>query len=78
MPIINEIKTAIDAAGDDKKRTSTFHSLILVHAAELEAIGGAEVCRQLGMQEVWRREFSKMISISKRLAELGYSVERQP
>jgi hypothetical protein len=78
MLIINEIKTAIDAAGDDKKRTSTFHSLILVHAHELEKIGAVEACRLLGMQDSWRTEFTKMISISKRFAELGYSVERRP
>jgi hypothetical protein len=74
MPIINEIKAAINASGDEKKRTSTFHSMVLIHAAELDGIGAVEACRLLGMQDAWRTEFSKMISISKRLAELGYAV----
>ncbi len=78
MPLLDELRAVIDSSAVEKKKTSTFHSLVLVHAADLEGIGADEVCRRLGMQKTWETEFSKMISIYKRLAELGYSIQKSP
>jgi len=76
MPILNKIRRALGEARADKKKTATFHSMILIHAAELDGMGSEECCRQLGLQKSYKTEFGKMISASRRLAELGYSVKK--
>ncbi|HLS27515.1 MAG TPA: hypothetical protein VK041_02625 [Opitutales bacterium] len=76
MDLLEDIKAAIDAALSEKKKVSTIHSLVLIHAADLRGLTPREFCRATGLAKSYEIEFTKMIKASERLPELGYAVRR--
>ncbi|MBI5767551.1 MAG: hypothetical protein HZA93_07130 [Verrucomicrobia bacterium] len=77
MQLLEEIRDALRDAEKEKKKTATLHTLVLLHAAELESIEPLEFCRRVHIQETYQTEFRKMIAVSHRLAEFGYDVQKK-
>jgi len=77
MPIIDEIRDALIIAAEEKTKTATLHSLVLIHSRELEKMEPLEFCRLAGITEAYQIEFRKMISASRKLRELGYSIQKK-
>ena len=76
MRNIQSIKTAIQKAVAERKKMSTFHSQVLLHAELLEHVEPEEFCRQVGVPPTYHIEFRKMIAAARRLSELGYSIQK--
>ncbi len=77
MDLIETIKTALDTARDNRTKTATFHSMILIHAKELEDRDALDFCRKVGVEDVWKTEFHKMISAARMLRELGFDITKK-
>ncbi|NOU36534.1 MAG: hypothetical protein HOO88_07170 [Kiritimatiellaceae bacterium] len=77
MDLIDKIKTALDAARDNRTKTATFHSMILIHAKELEDRDALDFCRRVGIEDVWKVEFKRMISAARMLRELGFDITKK-
>lgn len=74
--IIEEFRKALQSAEKEKKKTSMFHSLILLYASELGKISPYEFCERVGLNKAYHIEFRKMIAAANRLAELGYCLKK--
>jgi hypothetical protein len=77
MEIIKIIKLAIQKAAKERKKMSTFHSQVLLHAKLVEHLDPAEFCRDVGVPAAYHIEFRKMIAVAHALSELGYSIQRR-
>jgi hypothetical protein len=76
MQLLDDIRKSVIAAEHDKKKAAMIHSLVLIHAAQLEGVEPLEFCRRVGLQDSYQREFQKMLAASRVLTELGYSVQK--
>jgi hypothetical protein len=74
--LLDEIRAAVHIAAKENKKAAMIHSLVLIHAAELEAVEPVEFCRHIGIPESYRTEFQKMLAAPRVLAGLGYAVQR--
>jgi hypothetical protein len=74
MDLIEEIRQKLQDAEARKKLTATFHALILAHANELEQIDPKIFCEKVGVGDVWKVEFKKMIAAAKMLREHGFDI----
>lgn len=77
MEIIKIIKLAIQKAAKERKKMSTFHSQVLLHAKLLEHLDPVEFCRDVGVPAAYHIEFRKMIAVAHTLSELGYSIQKR-
>ena len=76
IEVVAAIRDAIKSAEKDRKKMATFHSLVLLHAEELQSVSPREFCQQIGVSEAYHIEFRKMISLSHRLTELGFDIQK--
>lgn len=77
MELIETIRQALKHAAEDRKKVATFHSLVLLHASQLEHLDPHEFCRNVGVVDAFHIEFRKMIAAAHRLSELGYSIQKR-
>ena len=78
MDTLAHIKNELLKARPHKKLTATFHSLVLAHADELQHIGPDCFCESVGMTNVWRIEFRKMIAAAQMLKDKGFHITKRP
>jgi hypothetical protein len=77
MPTIDSIRDALILAAESRAKTATLHSLVLIHARELEKVDPLEFCKAVGVPKSYTIEFRKMISASRKLRELGYTIQKK-
>jgi hypothetical protein len=77
MDLIDEFKSALATAGGERQKTAIFHSMVLIHADELEDRDELDFCRRVGIEDVWKIEFRKMILAARMLRELGFQITKQ-
>lgn len=74
--VIATIHDAIESAEKDRKKMATFHSIVLLHAEELESVSPQGFCCEIGFAKAYHIEFRKMISLAHRLTELGFDLQK--
>lgn len=77
MIIIETIKVALQKAQVEKKRMATFHSLILLHADQLEQLDPKAFCQSVGVTDAYHIEFRKMIAVARLFSESGYIIQKR-
>ncbi|WP_411728185.1 hypothetical protein [Methyloglobulus sp.] len=65
MQLLDNIRTALYRAEKEKKKAAILHSLVLIHAIELKNLEPLEFCILLGIHESYKREFLKMLAVSR-------------
>ena len=76
MDVIEQIRQELDLARPERRLSATFHALVLVNADALRDVDPGDFCRQVGVQEVWAREFRKMLAAAGVLRDKGYEITR--
>jgi dihydroorotase len=77
MKIIETIKLTLQKAQEERNKTATFHSLVLLNANLLKDLDPYEFCRSVGVKRTYHIEFRKMIATAHTLSELGYSIQKK-
>ncbi len=72
--LILEIKTELVKAAKERKKTETFHSLVILHADELAEVDPNEFCRRTDLSPPYATEFRKMVAARRRLREMGFNI----
>lgn len=76
MDITTYFRNALERARAERTLTATFHSLVLIHADELEDQEPLSFCLKVGLTEAYQIEFKKMISAARMLRTLGYRISK--
>jgi hypothetical protein len=77
MSIVELFSQELARAEAEHRKMAVFHSLVLIHATELDGHDPLEFCRSVGLTDAYQTEFRKMISVAKLLPELGVALTRK-
>jgi hypothetical protein len=67
--MIDDIKAAVHAAAESKRKIAMFHLQILMHADELEGLDPVAFCKELAVSATYATEFRKMLSLARLMKE---------
>lgn len=69
--MIEEIRQAVHDAALGKQKIAMFHFQVLKNATALESIDAASFCRQIGVPNTYKTEFTKMLSLARIIRQHG-------
>ena len=72
--MIDEIKTAVQAAAGRRQKIAMFHFQVLTNAIKLDGLNAKAFCKEVGVPVSYQTEFQKMISLARLMSELGVSL----
>ena len=72
--LVRDIRSAIESASEPDERTAMFHLQVFLNAGELYDVRARDFCDALGMEEIFRPEYKKMLDLRQLLEKQGYSV----
>jgi hypothetical protein len=69
--MIEEIRQAVHNAALGKQKIAMFHFQVLKNAAALEGVDAASFCREIGVPNTYKTEFTKMLSLARVMRQQG-------
>lgn len=72
--MIDQIRAAVHGAVGGKQKIAMFHFQVLKNAEALEGFDSAAFCREVGVPESYRTEFSKMLGLARLMRERGVTL----
>lgn len=69
--MIEEIRQAVHNAALGKQKIAMFHFQVLKNAAALEGVDPSSFCKEIGVPNTYKTEFSKMLSLSRIMRQQG-------
>jgi len=73
--MIEEIRRAVHDAVLGKQKIAMFHFQVLKNATALESVEAASFCRQIGVPDTYKTEFTKMLSLARIMRQHGVRLE---
>jgi len=69
--MIKEIRQAVQDAALGKQKIAMFHFQVLKNAAALESVDPASFCREIGVPDTYKTEFTKMLGLARIMRQQG-------
>ena len=63
--MIETIRQAVHKAAFEKQKIAMFHFQILKNAAALDSVDATSFCREIGVPNTYKTEFTKMLSLAR-------------
>jgi hypothetical protein len=71
LVVIEEIRQAVRDAALGKQKIAMFHFQVLKNAAALEGVDSAAFCREIGVPDTYKTEFTKMLGLARVMRQRG-------
>lgn len=69
--MIEEIRQAVHNAALGKQKIAMFHFQVLKNAVALERVDAASFCRDIGVPNTYKTEFTKTLSLARVMRQQG-------
>ncbi len=66
-----QIKAAVQRAGERKQKLAMFHFQVLKNADELAGVDARNFCKEVAVPESYATEFTQMIALARLMKEQG-------